>query len=932
VNSLDEGSVLFVRPTSTSKDEITWDCSITPDTQYSESIHHILQPVVVQIYVENTIVFSTQGQSGNKIQVSLVDLMASYFESSKIIHSLRVVVSYNGLVEESADFVIVHYAKMAPGPWIQDGKTGEDVDSTILRKDFSISSSLQVAKAVVFFAGLGLAELEVNDKLVSVEVLQPQWSKYDKRIIGNGFQIDPSVFLTGQNKIVVYLGNGMYNVPSNSGRYQKFAGSFGPRRLSFSLVLQFSDSNEVTILSDQSWNAFPQPTPIIFNTIYGGESFDAGIPTPPIGSWPNAVIWNGPTVPIVPESAPLVKVLETISPIAITQPQTGTFLYDFGRNFAGRPLITLSISPDNTNRTQVHLTPGELLDPKTGLVTQASSGSPMYFSYIINTENSTVKWYPRFSYYGFRWIQVTGATPSSYSGVDATLPVIISLQGQRIGSSVPVAGSFSSNNPLFNKIHQMILFAMQSNLQSIATDCPHREKLGWLEEDHLMGPSILYNFDMKSFYPKIVQDMIDSQLSNGLIPDIAPEYVVFSGGFRDSPEWGSTMLLVSVLQYVHYQDTSLLSLIFDQKIGAPAIRYINYLLGLRGTDGTLNYGLGDWNDIGQTISGQQYTPIGITATLTLFMDLIASSSALTVLKDPNAPKYLQLAQQVGEAFQKRFLVQNSNSAHFGSNSQTSNAMPLSINTLITNTTLKSFILESLITNIVTPPFQNRTSCGEVGFPAEICSLSLNNRNDIIEAILLNGTGWGYRYIVETMQATTLTEAWNGARGESQNHFMLGHIDAWFYGVVAGINFGRWNLKYFQQQIADLSFCNWWQFGLANPDDDIVLYLKPKIFDIKSVSEVQAWHYKQHIGNVSIQWTREDNNLQGVGFTIVVSIDPVIHKRAIICIPVMSSYPTTRKDSEFATWLGSQKDCDLFLLSAGSHTFTRLTYLQQKSNT
>ena len=85
----------------------------------------------------------------------------------------------------------------------------------------------------------------------------------------------------------------------------------------------------------------------------------------------------------------------------------------------------------------------------------------------------------------------------------------------------------------------MIDRSVRSNLQSVLTDCPHREKLGWLEVAHLMGPSIFYHRDVHRLYRKICRDTTESQLDSGMVPDIAPEYTRFSGGFFESPEWGS---------------------------------------------------------------------------------------------------------------------------------------------------------------------------------------------------------------------------------------------------------------------------------------------------------------------------------------------------------------------------------------------------------
>jgi alpha-L-rhamnosidase len=86
-----------------------------------------------------------------------------------------------------------------------------------------------------------------------------------------------------------------------------------------------------------------------------------------------------------------------------------------------------------------------------------------------------------------------------------------------------------------------------SKLASVMTDCPHREKLGWLEQTHLNGPSLRYNFDMAALLQKTMNDMADAQLENGFVPNIAPEYFIAGphdtgNAFRNSPEWGARSL------------------------------------------------------------------------------------------------------------------------------------------------------------------------------------------------------------------------------------------------------------------------------------------------------------------------------------------------------------------------------------------------------
>jgi alpha-L-rhamnosidase len=161
-----------------------------------------------------------------------------------------------------------------------------------------------------------------------------------------------------------------------------------------------------------------------------------------------------------------------------------------------------------------------------GTVSQKWTGSPTYFAYTLKGEEIE-EWNPRFTYTGFRYVQVEGAiVPANHqqgpAGLESGYPELLHIEGHMIYPDVRTIGSFECSHPLLNRIHTIINEAILSNMKSVLTDCPHREKLGWLEQTHLMGPSIMYNYDVHALYRKIIDDMGDAQLENGLIPDIAP--------------------------------------------------------------------------------------------------------------------------------------------------------------------------------------------------------------------------------------------------------------------------------------------------------------------------------------------------------------------------------------------------------------------------
>ena len=217
---------------------------------------------------------------------------------------------------------------------------------------------------------------------------------------------------------------------------------------------------------------------------------------------------------------------------------------------------------------------------------------------------TTPRWAPKFFYVGCRYVQVH-LTPPDQPGRDALprvpaaqhvgptqsdgkLPKIKSLSGTVIHADAAPAGEFECSNPLFNRVRRLVRWAQQNNMVSVMTDCPHRERLGWLEEDHLNGPALRYEFDLAQLFTKTLNDIADSQLDNGLIPTTAPEYTVFKGGFRDSLEWGSAGLIVPWQQYEFAGDVEMLRRHYE-----VMKKYVAYL-DTTATNDIVNHGLGDW--------------------------------------------------------------------------------------------------------------------------------------------------------------------------------------------------------------------------------------------------------------------------------------------------------------------------------------------------
>lgn len=654
-----------------------------------------------------------------------------------------------------------------------DGKRDTYAGSNVLplfRKLFAVKKP--VRSATLFISGLGHFEASLNGKKIGENFLDPGWTKYDKQALYVPFDV------TGQLKkgisvIGVMLGNGFYYVPPVTGRFRKLKTAFGFPKMICRLVIAYSDGTAEDIVSDESWRT--STSPITFSSIYGGEDYDARAEQKGWNAtafrettWKNALVVDGPPELKAQMAEPL-KVMEVFQPKNLRYIENDTLVYDLGQNMSGIPQITVQGKRGDT----VRIYPAELVKVS-GSVTQRASGGPYYLQYILKGDSEET-WQPRFTYYGFRYLQVVGATAQAQDN-PKRLPVINDIKGLHTRNAAKTIGQFSSSNDLFNKTYKLIDWSVKSNIASVFTDCPHREKLGWLEQTYLMGNSVHYMYDLPNLFRKTVADMRYSQLPDGLVPEIAPEYVKFDWGdgmFRDSPEWGSAAVIVPWYLYKWYGDKAVLR----DSYGMMK-RYMAYLQ-TKAKGNILSQGLGDWYDIGPKPPGiSQQTPIGVTGTAIYYYDLTTLSTIASLLKqDEDAKGYQQLAMQVKQSFNDSFY--HPETKQYATGSQTANAMAIYMK--LVNPADKDAVLQNLVADIQ----KNNLTAGDIGYRFVLAVLHQAGRDDVIYNMNNRSDVPGYGYQL-AKGATALTESWQALPTVSNNHFMLGHLMEWFYAGLGGI--------------------------------------------------------------------------------------------------------------------------------------------------
>ena len=629
--------------------------------------------------------------------------------------------------------------------------------SIILRRSFKPWKTIK--KAELRICGLGFYELTINNKKVGDAEFAPLWSDYDKSIFYNLYDVT-SYLQLGDNEIRVLLGNGFYN--EQGGRYHKLRISFGPPTLKFFLYVIYEDGMRERLLSDESWEW--TPSPIVFNSIYGGEDYDARIePT----DWKPVVIQEAPKGLLRKQIAKPVKIMEQF-PVKKTLRKDSLMVLDMGQNLAGYPEITVSGKPGQ----YLKITPAETLTPE-GLCNQKQTGRPHYYTYILKGEGKET-WHPRFSYYSYRYLQIEG-----------DIKVLKDIKSCFIYNSAQRIGEFECSNPLINDTHKLIDRAIRSNWQAVWTDCPAREKLGWLEQDWLNGEALVYNYDAQSMIEQTMQNIVDAQHEDGSMPEI----------FQESPEWGGAIIALPMLYWQHYGDLSLAREYYE-----PMKRYINYLAS-QDSAYILKMGLGDWYDYGPGRAGfSQNTPMPLVATAhyyqwMCYMYVLAKQLG----KRDEAYAFNQRAENIRQAFNREFY--DAKRKTYGTGSQCSLALPLYLK-LVPEKDYQA-VLQNLIKDI--HAHGDRLTTGDVGNRYLFYTLAKNGHRELLYKMLNHYDVPGYGYQIKKGQ-TTLTEQWNPDHGASMNHFMMAHIENLLIPDLLGIQRNGDLIEIAPHPVGDLTWC------------------------------------------------------------------------------------------------------------------------------
>jgi len=635
-------------------------------------------------------------------------------------------------------------------PWAQEAP------SPIFRKTFQLKSQAKWATTTI--CGLGYYELKFNGKKVGDRVLDPVFTRYDKRVLYATYDVTGQLN-RAENTIEVALGNGFYNPHAKDVWYFEKSPWRDRPRLLMQLRLEYADGTFETIATDGTWQATTGP--LVFDGVRNGEVYDARIATLPF-SWAAAEIVAGPKGILRAEMMPPNKVMEKIKPVKLTEPQPGVFVFDLGQNIAGWASLDGIHAPAGTAirlRYGERIGPDGMLDRKTidTFIQQGPFQTDTYIARGMRPGARPERYEPRFTYHGFRWVEVTG-----WPGK----PTLDNLCGCVVHSAFTPAGSFRCSNALLNTIQRLTLWSYRGNFVGYPTDCPQREKNGWTGDAHLAAEQAMYNWSNTAAYETWMNDFKDEQRPTGELPGIVPT----SGwGYQwgNGPAWDSAYVLIPWYLYQYRGDRRVLAEHYDRmKL------YVDYLTS-RAKSGIVDIGLGDW------VPAKTETPVAVTSTGYYYVDaLIVSKAARLLGRSSDAGRYADLAERVRQAFCKTFLKPDGTVAN---GSQTAQSCAL-YQGLVVDPEVRKRVLDKLVADVEKK--NGHLDTGILGAKYLLNSLAANGRADVAWRIATQTTPPSYGDWIRR-GATTLWEDWGD--GASRNHIMFGDISAWFYKTLAGIN-------------------------------------------------------------------------------------------------------------------------------------------------
>jgi alpha-L-rhamnosidase len=662
---------------------------------------------------------------------------------------------------------------------------GDDATSqrpaTMFRKEFAVRGPIK--RAVASVTGLGLYELRINGRRVGDHLLAPEWTRYCKRILYQTYDVT-DMLRDGANAVGAEVSGGWWSGPLMCKPPMKSA----RHCLLMRLDIELADGSTQTLVTDPSWNA-TNDGPIRRAGIYYGEAYDATKELPGwdkpgfvATGWSSTVALPHPdeseNALLVAQSNDPIRVTDELSPVKMTEPKPGVYVFDLGQNMVG----WCRLQADAPAGTKITLHHGEMLNDDGTVFTGNLRGAAQINEYTWRGGNAVAE--PHFTYHGFRYVQITGLP---------NRPQQNAITGRVFHSGATNVGRFECSNPLVNQIMHCVDWVQRGNMVSVPTDCPQRdERMGWMGDIQAFSQTAIFNRDMAGFFTKWVPDVRDSQADDGRYPNFAPDVADPNQAGEGVPAWADAGTVVPWRMYQNYADLRMLAQHFDS-----ARRWVDFihrhnpnLLWQKDRGADFN----DWLN-GDTLSLAGY-PHGISAVpnevlATAFFahsSEIVAKMAQALGRTEDAAKYAHLSAGVKSAFNRAYVAAD---GRITGDTQAGYALALHFNLL--SDEMRPKATQHLLAAI--KKYNDHPSTGIQTTHRMMLELTRNGHHAEAWRLLNLRTVPSWGYMVE-MGATTIWERWDGfvkGRGfqdpgmNSFNHWAFGSVGEWVWRELAGIN-------------------------------------------------------------------------------------------------------------------------------------------------
>lgn len=669
--------------------------------------------------------------------------------------------------------------------WFETAKMTEAWQAQWITPDFAdyqthpylfktIELPARAISARAYICGLGLYHLELNGQKVGDEYLMPHCNAYDQWLQYQTYDIIEQLS-TGPNLITVMLGNGWYK-----GRYgmQEDATNLKTYGEQFALIcevhLTLENGERVVVVTDASWKA--TPAPVLEGNIYDGEVYDARIAKPNHGAEksfsvkPIALDVNK----LEARRSPPVCVNEEIRPQAVIYTPAGETVLDMGQNMVG----WMRFKTNAPAGTRLHLQFGEVLQGGNFYQGNLRTAKAEYI-YIADGNEAVVQ--PHFTFYGFRYVKVSGWVGALN---------LDDFTGCVVYSKMDTLSHIETSNEKVNQLFKNALWGQKGNFLDIPTDCPQRdERLGWTGDTQVFSGTACFNMDSGAFFSKFSYDLSKEQAKfGGMVPYVIPVANMHGGG---SSAWGDVATILPWNVYEFYGDKAILEQQFESMRG-----WVDFIKTADEATGdkrlwTSGFHFGDWLSLdgSDPTSPMGGTPEDFIASAYYFYSTRLVARAAAVLgKTEEAARYGALAEEIKTAIQKEFFT---STGRLAINTQTGFVLALFME--LAPAEFRSRVIDDLVFRLRKDKLHLRT--GFVGTPYLCRALSNNGANELAYRLLLNEDYPSWLYAVN-LGATTIWERWNSLNPDgtisstgmnSLNHYAYGSIVEWLYRDVCGLN-------------------------------------------------------------------------------------------------------------------------------------------------